>query len=107
MNSGKIKYNHWILKFLPKKFHAITLFGNIYTRTLSIKILLHEEKHVHQQEKYGISFYFIYLKDFFKNLIKYKNFMKAYHAIPFEVEAREHAEHAMEDMWSNLLGEII
>ena len=48
----------------------------------------HEMVHQKQMDEYGVlKFYIIYLKDYFLNLVKYRNHDKAYFNIPFEVEA--------------------
>ncbi len=50
----------------------------------------HEYVHVDQIARHGIfQFYTIYLFHFCMNMLKYRNWDKAYREIPFEKEARE------------------
>jgi len=52
-------------------------------------LLRHELIHQEQMDRHGlVSFYLIYLFDYFRNLIRFQNHRRAYLEIPFEVEAR-------------------
>ena len=54
------------------------------------ELIKHEMVHQKQMDKHGVfTFYVIYIKDYLKNLIKYRNHWDAYKNIPFEVEAYE------------------
>ena len=81
--------------FVPGGYAGITFGRFIYlaepippdgTSTL----LAHELVHVGQCAETGIPRYiYIYLKSFFPDLIRMKNWNHAYRAIPFEVDARQ------------------
>lgn len=94
----KHKPNHWIPKIL--RVNAITLYPYVlYAEGVSYPTWVHEMTHVRQIEVYGVwRFYFIYIKEYFKNLVKTRSHFSAYYQIPFEVEARywEHIGHAPE-----------
>ena len=89
----KIFYNNPIFK-LPfvRNFDAMVL-GQICLTSYSEgelpqRIINHEMIHQEQMKEFGkVRFYLIYLWDFIKNLIKYRNVFTAYYNIPFEVEA--------------------
>tara|TARA_B100000214_G_scaffold115847_1_gene81813 strand:+ start:498 stop:842 length:345 start_codon:yes stop_codon:yes gene_type:complete len=68
---------------------AITLFPFIITREpMSDDVLQHETIHIHQQkELFVLLFYLLYVFDWAKGIIKYKNTRKAYFRIRFEQEA--------------------
>jgi len=62
---------------------------------ISETLLRHELVHQAQMTRVSVPlFYLIYLKDYFKNLIRYRNHSQAYHHIPFEIEARDRARQA-------------
>jgi len=87
-----MKFNHWIFKFLPENIIAITLPWCVYFRyeKVAVHTIRHEVIHLNQKKLHGaFKFYAIYLKDYFKNLIKYRDHRTAYRNIPFEVEAYE------------------
>lgn len=94
LKAGKdfsIKENHW----LPNKMGAdFFVFGKtMYCRNAMTKLPKHEFLHIAQFRKYGsflvILHYLFYLS---KNGLKYRNFGKAFQAVPFEVEARKFEE---------------
>ena len=82
-----------------KGFVAVNLFSLIFVRKeykeleeknpKGFKILLnHENIHTSQQkELLYLGFYVLYLVEFLINLLKYKNFDKAYNNVSFEIEA--------------------
>ena len=70
------------------RYSGITLYPFVIIAQESI--LKHELVHVEQIKENGFTkFYCMYLFYFVKNLIKYKNWHKAYFEIPFEKEAYE------------------
>lgn len=86
-------------KILPSTIAAITLYPFIFFRNkkedVDIYLIVHECTHIYQtRQKYILGFYFLYLFEYFKNLIKYKSHWDAYYNISFEKEAR-----ANEDIW--------
>ena len=91
----RISYNSWIFKFWPMKYYAAIVLGRwmltSYKRgELPRSVLRHELVHQAQMDRHGIfMFYVIYLKDYFVNLVKYRNHSEAYFNIPFEMEAYE------------------
>jgi hypothetical protein len=68
---------------------AITLFPFIVSREEMSKVTLnHESIHIHQQkELFVLFFYILYVSDWLRGLIKYRNAQKAYYQIRFEQEA--------------------
>ena len=61
---------------------------NFYFSSFGSRVLNHEYIHIIQGRTLGwFRFYFLYLKFYFKGLIKFRNHEKAEHSIPFEVEA--------------------
>jgi len=86
----KIYENHWLFK-LPyiKEYTAITLAPYILVRDkIDEDTLFHENVHIQQIEKLGITrFYITYILWFVVNLLKYRNVIDAYSRIPFEEEA--------------------
>jgi len=91
-----ICYNHWLFK-LPfmRNYIGITLTSYLILfkdskDKISERLMKHELTHQLQVIKYGtIRFYIIYLTDYIKGLIKYKNHWEAYENIRFEIEAQE------------------
>lgn len=81
--------------FVPGGYAGITFGRFIYlakpippdgTSTL----LAHELVHVGQYFEIGIPRYiYLYLKSFFPDLFRMKNWNQAYRAIPFEIDARQ------------------
>ena len=69
--------------------HAITLWPFIFIRGSANKdIVRHESIHIAQyNELFVIGFLVLYLYDWVKGLIKYKNKQEAYYRIRFEQEA--------------------
>ena len=82
-------------KFLTKLFsivvsvYAITLFPFIIlSEEVDEYTMNHEMIHFEQQkELYVVGFYFLYVYDYAKGMLKYKNKEFAYHQIRFEQEA--------------------
>jgi len=70
---------------------AITLYPFIFVRrdrAEDKKLLNHEKIHIEQQkELFVIGFYIIYLMDWVRGIINYKNNSTAYYKIRFEQEA--------------------
>ena len=68
---------------------AITLFPFIISRDeMSPDVLQHETIHILQQkELFVVFFYLLYVWDWLKGLIKYRDRQKAYFQIRFEQEA--------------------
>ena len=68
---------------------AITLFPFIVSRDeMSDDVLQHETIHLLQQkELFVVFFYMLYVWDYLKGMVKYKNKEKAYFQIRFEQEA--------------------
>ena len=68
---------------------AITLFPFIISRDeMSPDVLQHETIHILQQkELFVVFFYILYVWDWLKGLIKYRDRQKAYFQIRFEQEA--------------------
>lgn len=83
----KIRENHRI----PQKMNVdFFVFGKtMYCKNKMEKLPDHEYLHVAQFRKYGsflvVMHYLFYLS---VNLIKFRNFGKAFQSVPFEVEAR-------------------
>jgi hypothetical protein len=90
---GIVVYN----SIIPKLFswvieiYAITLFPFIFIRDNGEVVTEnHESIHIAQYaELFVFGFLFLYVLDFFKGLIKYRNKEKAYMMIRFEQEAFE------------------
>lgn len=49
----------------------------------------HEMKHVEQQRRLGLKFYFLYVGEYVFNLFKFRSHEEAYLNISFEIEARK------------------
>ena len=90
---GIIVYNSIIPKLLSWviEIYAITLFPFIFIRDDgNIVTENHENIHIAQYgELFVFGFLFLYVFDFLKGLIKYRNKEKAYMMIRFEQEAFE------------------
>ena len=83
----RIKENHW----LPKKMGAdIFVFGKtMYFNNEMISLPKHEFLHVAQFRKYGKFLVILHYLFFLTiNGIRYRNFGRAFQAVPFEIEAR-------------------
>jgi hypothetical protein len=75
------------------KFRAITLGPVIIIfRDETETLLRHEQTHVEQWKKDPLLFYPRYIIEFIKNLWKYRDWMKAYRAISYEVQARDRSK---------------
>jgi hypothetical protein len=91
----KVCYKHWLFRFPPLKYYrGITLGKTILFRgtkeEVTKELLAHELVHRAQIERHGVlNFYFIYCRDYLRNLLKYRNHLEAYRNIPFEREAFE------------------
>lgn len=100
-----IKYGitfHSDFKLLMPQFSAITLFGHVFTKMTKTQLeqylnttkghtmANHEFIHILQADTFKtryIGFYIYYLYYWIKNLLTWGPNMKAYYAIPFEMEA--------------------
>lgn len=84
------------LPFLPKRFHAVTLFPFIFLRRGGVEnpiLINHERIHLRQQlELLVIPFYVWYALEYVIKLFMYKNHEKAYRNICFEREAYRNDE---------------
>lgn len=84
-----------VARHLPKQADAMTIGRTIYVRPGhegSDGLLAHELVHVRQWQQYGaLGFLRRYLGAYVANLVRQRNHMAAYRAIPFEVEARAEA----------------
>ena len=71
--------------------YAITLFPFIFIKDDGDNVTItHESIHIkQQQELYVVGFYILYIWDWVRGLIKYKNIQVAYYKIRFEQEAYE------------------
>lgn len=82
-------------RHLPRQADAMTIGRTIYVRPgheASDALLAHELVHVRQWQQYGpIGFLRRYLGAYLANLVRLRNHMAAYRAIPLEAEAREQA----------------
>jgi len=80
---------------LPPQADAMTVGRTIYVRPgheHSDSLMAHELVHVRQWQEYGwFGFLRRYLGAYLRNLMKLRNHMAAYRAIPLEVEARAEA----------------
>lgn len=87
----KIHYKSKLFRLpLLRNYAAIVLGKHCFVKAdhASARLLRHEEIHQEQMKRHGvILFYLIYLKDYFRNLLIYRNHDRAYFNIPFEVEA--------------------
>jgi hypothetical protein len=87
----KIRQNSWLFK-LPvlRNYAAITLGNNFFCKgQLSENLFKHESAHIRQKFKEGtVKFYFKYLFEFVRNLIKFRNWKEAYRGISYEIDAR-------------------
>ena len=88
VNAMKVVYND----IIPlKDYKAINLFGVLFVRhgtELTREDVNHEEIHTAQyKETIYIGFLLLYILMFLYQLIKFRNWSKAYRAIPFEREA--------------------
>jgi len=83
----KIIYN----KIIPfgKNFYAINLFGVLFAKgTCNAVVLNHERIHTKQiKELLYVPFYLFYVLEWIFRVFQYRNFMKAYRNISFEMEA--------------------
>ena len=85
------------LRLLPKDSQALSLGNYIFVYMDEYcgyaclhKILKHEYTHTLQFRKYtSLGYVILYLFFLFKNYIKYRDWIKAYEEVPFEVEARQ------------------
>ena len=81
--------------FVPGGYAGITFGRFIYLANPipadgTSTLLAHELVHVWQYQEIGLPRYFYqYLKSFFPDLFRMRNWNQAYRAIPFEEEARE------------------
>lgn len=88
-----VKYEHWIFKIPPMHLYDAVVVGRTMLFRQKEKevhpiLIKHELVHQRQMDKHGVlKFYLIYVKDFLIQLVKHRNWFKAYYNIPFEVEA--------------------
>lgn len=87
-----MKFNHWLLKILPHHYAAITLPWGVYFRHTEDetpnRVIIHELCHIQQIKRDGaLKFYSVYIYEYLKNLIKFKNHYEAYINISYEKEA--------------------
>ena len=84
----KIKENHWIPQKMGVDFFV---FGNtLYCKSNMQKLPKHEFLHVAQFRKYGSFLVIVHYLFFLSlNIIRYRNFGKAFVEVPFEVESRK------------------
>lgn len=79
-------------RHLPKQADALTVGRTIYVRPgheASDALLAHELVHVRQWRQYGwFGFLRRYLAAYLANLVRLRDHMAAYRAIPLEAEAR-------------------
>lgn len=90
--SIRIGYPWWLRLFLQKNVLAITLGRRIYVRDEDhdVRLLKHELTHVRQVNRHGLPVFLArYLFEFVRNLIRERDFDRAYRAISFEREACE------------------
>ena len=76
--------------FPPRHYHAITLFPFVFYngKALTDREKRHEIVHLWQQiALLVIIFYLLYFLFWLFNIIRYRNFDRAYHEIPFERSA--------------------
>ncbi len=67
---------------------AVGSYCLVKDEVVSDRLLGHELVHYLQMKRHGTwSFYIFYLRDYCRNLLRYRNHDKAYQAIPFEREA--------------------
>ena len=89
-----IKYSHWAFRLpLLRNYSGIVVGRQIWFKhpkgKVSEALVRHELVHQEQMTRVSIPlFYLIYLRDYLKNLMHYRNHDKAYREIPFEIEAR-------------------
>lgn len=77
---------------VPGGYLGLTFYPFIFLKTASLKtnrvLLNHERIHLQQQlELLIVPFYIIYVLEFLRGLIRYKNRVEAYRNISFEREA--------------------
>ena len=91
----RFRYAHWIFKLpLLRHYRAICLGKTVYFKfseeEISPRLLRHEMVHQEQIDREGVvRFYAIYLTDYARNLVRYRNHGEAYRKIRFEAEAFE------------------
>jgi len=82
-------------RHLPRQADAVTIGRTIYVRPGhegSEALIAHELVHVRQWQEHGrFGFLRRYLGAYLKNLVRERDHMAAYRAIPFEIEARAEA----------------
>lgn len=92
----KSKYKVHLVKRHPMggNFLAICLFGAVFaTRHLNSTEYNHERIHaVQQKELLYVPFFIWYVLEWLVLLVKYRDWMEAYHHIRFEEEAYRHQD---------------
>lgn len=77
-------------RFPPRKYHAITLFPFVFYNgsVMDEREVRHETVHIWQQLALLIVFfYLLYFAFWLINIVRYRNFYRAYQEIPFERSA--------------------
>lgn len=77
---------------IPKNYNGLAIYPFIFLKYRSLSkndvLINHEKIHLRQQLELLLIFFFIwYILEFIFNLIRYRNWNKAYHQISFEKEA--------------------
>ena len=86
-------FSHWLFKLpLIRRFDAICIGRLMLFKAskwkVSMSLIKHEMIHQDQMDRHGVlKFYLIYLSDFLRMFWRYRDWMKAYRSIPFEIEA--------------------
>lgn len=82
----------WLSKVAPIEINAITLGPFVISRSkMSEKTKRHETIHYQQYLELGfVGFWFIYVWDYFKGILKYNDGAFAYYNIRLEMEAYKH-----------------
>lgn len=91
----RIKYSHPAFGLpLLRHYQAVCVGRTIWFKAspeaISPRLLRHELTHQAQMDRHGrLVFYAIYLRDYVRNLWRFRQHDRAYSEIPFEIEARE------------------
>ena len=99
-------FSFFAFKFWPlKNYEAIVLWPFIFFKNklemTSPNILRHELIHLDQMRRHTVlGFYLLYVWQYFRGLVKYKNHQKAYLEIAFEKEAYEKQADKTIDVYS-------
>lgn len=94
----RLKFKHWIFRIWPVSNYEGMVIGRwmLFKRDeakVHPALIDHELVHQVQMNRHGmLQFYLIYMRDYFKNLLRYRNHQIAYRSIPFEIEAYKNGE---------------